>query len=166
LPSIFWSARLSASRRRSRCRIIQTATFRRNRPTGPGPSGARCRSKPRPATEPLIPAARPSAAPACAIRVPAPSGGAQANAGPTLRRSRSCAPWWGVARAEWYSFSERRRDEVSMIQLGMKLAVAAIALSAAGSTAHKLSVPGSTDQSVVRRKLRLKGLEPLFLNVG
>ena len=53
-----------------------------------------------------------------------------------------------------------------MIQLGMKLAVAAIALSAAGSMAHKVSVPGSTDQSVVRRKLRLKGLEPLFLNVG
>jgi hypothetical protein len=52
-----------------------------------------------------------------------------------------------------------------MIQLGMKLAVAAIALSAAGSAARKVSVPGSTDQRVVRRKLRLKGLEPLFLKV-
>jgi hypothetical protein len=59
------------TRRRCRCRIIQTATSRRSRPTGPRPSGAPCRSKPRPGTEPLIPAARRDAAPACALRVSA-----------------------------------------------------------------------------------------------
>ncbi len=63
LYSGFWPARLSASRRRSRYRITQTATSRGNRPTGPRPSGAQCRSKPRPATEPLVPAARRGAAP-------------------------------------------------------------------------------------------------------
>jgi len=40
LPSIFWSARLSASRRRSRCRIIQTATISEEPAYGSGPVGS------------------------------------------------------------------------------------------------------------------------------
>jgi hypothetical protein len=41
----------------------------------------------------------------------------------------------GLARMEWYSFNERRLQEVSMIQLSIMLAVT-VPLSATGSTAH------------------------------
>jgi hypothetical protein len=63
-------------RRDARYRIIRTATSRRNRPTGRARWKCGSGRSLAGTTEPIIPEARRSAAPACTIQVPAPPGGA------------------------------------------------------------------------------------------